>query len=174
MFVNLEQAKKLIEFNNTIAATQLWLDLGSGTGLFAMALAHYLPAGSKIIAVDKNENSLRKIPADINDVSIETITADFIHDHLDVKGVDGILMANSIYYVKDKEKFLRRIAPLLKANRWFLLVEYDRQRGNQWVPYPLTVNAAKDLFGKAGYSNFMVLDKIPSVYGEEIYAALVH
>lgn len=170
--MNLEQAKKLIAFKNTMYARQLWLDLGSGTGLFTIALASYLPQDSKIIAIDKNKNALRQLPAQINSIGIETITTDFIHDALDVKTVDGILMANSLHYVKDKKTFLGKLTHLQKTNAFFLLVEYNRTKANQWVPYPITIDAAQELFKSAGYLNFQLLNKIPSVYGDEMYAAL--
>jgi ubiquinone/menaquinone biosynthesis C-methylase UbiE len=171
--MDLEQAKELIAFKNTISIPQLWIDLGAGRGLFTRALASYLPPGSKIIAVDKNENALRQLPAEVNSINIETITADFIVDTLDVKAVDGILMANSLHYVKDKETFLRKLTHLRKTNAFFLLVEYDRTRANQWVLYPITIDAAKELFKSAGYLNFQLLNTTPSAYGDEMYAALI-
>jgi 2-polyprenyl-3-methyl-5-hydroxy-6-metoxy-1,4-benzoquinol methylase len=79
-----------------------------------------------------------------------------------------------LHYVKDKASFLRTLAPLLKTNGYFLLVEYNRTRANQWVPYPLTINDAKLLFKKAGYVNFEVLNKRPSAFGDEMYAAIIN
>jgi ubiquinone/menaquinone biosynthesis C-methylase UbiE len=172
--MNVKQATELIAFESRVSFPQLWLDLGAGTGLFTVALAHYLPAASKIIAVDTDVKALKQIPAHINTVSIETRMANFIDDALDVKAVDGILMANSLHYVKDKASFLRTLAPLLKTNGYFLLVEYNRTRANQWVPYPLTINDAKLLFKKAGYVNFEVLNRRPSAFGDEMYAAIIN
>jgi ubiquinone/menaquinone biosynthesis C-methylase UbiE len=172
--MNLEQAKELIAFENRGLNPQLWLDLGAGTGLFTVALANYLPATSKIIAVDTNAKALKQIPANVNSVGIETRMADFIDDALDVKAADGILMANSLHYVEDKVSFLNKLAPLLKTNGYFLLVEYNRTRANQWVPYPLTINDANLLFKKAGYLNFGVLNKRPSAFGDEMYAAIIN
>jgi ubiquinone/menaquinone biosynthesis C-methylase UbiE len=117
--MNLKQATELIAFENNVSTPQLWLDLGCGTGLFSIALANHLPAGSKIIAADKNKKALQQLPARINNVAIETRVADFIDDVLDVKEADGILMANSLHYVKDKENFLHRLVPMLKKMRFF-------------------------------------------------------
>jgi ubiquinone/menaquinone biosynthesis C-methylase UbiE len=172
--MNLKQATGLIAFEKQGSSPQLWLDLGAGTGLFTLALTNYLPATSKIIAVDTNAKSLKQIPATINTVSIETRVTNFIDDALDVKEADGILMANSLHYVKDKTSFLSRLIPVLKTNGCFLLVEYDRTKANQWVPYPLTISDAKLLFKKAGYVNFELLNKKSSAYGGEMYAAIVN
>jgi ubiquinone/menaquinone biosynthesis C-methylase UbiE len=172
--MNLRDATVFISFENKNPLPQLWLDLGCGTGLFTLALAGNLPPGSKIIAVDKDEKALKKIPATVNDVVIQTLAADFVYDALDVKEVDGILMANSLHYVKDKETLLRKLISSMKTNGIFLIVEYDRQAGNQWVPYPLTIDAAKTLFKSLGYSGLHVLNKRPSVFGGHyMYAAII-
>lgn len=153
---------------------QLWLDLGCGTGLFTVALTGNLPAGSKIIAIDKDEKALRKIPAAVNDVVIQTMAADFVNDAWDVKEVDGILIANALHYVKDKEILLKKLKASMKATGVFLIVEYDRSAANQWVPYPLTIDAAKALFKSLGYLGFHVLNKRPSAYGGYyMYAAII-
>ena len=172
--MNLKDATVFISFENENPQPQLWLDLGCGTGLFTSALAGNLPPGSKIIAIDKDEEALKKIPATVNNVVIQTLAADFVYDALDVKEADGILMANSLHYVKDKETLLKKLISSMKTNGFFLIVEYDRHAGNQWVPYPLTIDAAKALFKGLRYSGFQVLNKRPSVFGGHyMYAAII-
>ena len=169
-----EEATAFISFENKNPLPQLWLDLGCGTGLFTLALAANLPPGSKIIAIDNDEKALRKIPATVNDVGIQTRAADFVYDALDVKEVDGILMANSLHYAKEKETLLKRLSSSMKTNGTFLIVEYDRQAGNQWVPYPLSIDAAKALFKSLGYAGVHVLNRKPSVFGGHyMYAAII-
>jgi ubiquinone/menaquinone biosynthesis C-methylase UbiE len=173
--MNLKDATAFIMFQNNKPSPQLWLDLGCGTGLFTLALAANLPSGSKIIAVDKDKNALRKIPAIQNDVFIETIVADFESDTLDVNSVDGILMSNSLHYVKDKETLLKKLLLSMKANGIFVIVEYDREASNPWVPYPLTIHAAKALFISLGHSDFHLLNKRKSAFGRyDMYAAIVN
>src|SRR4051812_40258291 len=172
--MNQQDATEFILFENKNPQPQLWLDLGCGTGLFTLALAGNLPADSKIIAIDKDEKALRTIPATVNGVVIQTMAADFVYDALDVKEVDGILMANSLHYVKDKETLLKKLISSMKTNGFFLVVEYDRHRGNQWVPYPLTIDAAKALFKSLGYTGLHVLNKRPSVFGRHaMYAVII-
>lgn len=172
--MNQRDATEFILFENKNPQPQLWLDLGCGTGLFTLALAGNLPPGSKIIAIDKDEKALRTIPATVNDVVIQTMAADFVYDVLDVKEVDGILMANSLHYVKDKETLLKKLISSMKTNGFFLIVEYERDSGNQWVPYPLTIAAAKALFKNLGYPGVHVLNKRPSVFGgHTMYAAVI-
>jgi ubiquinone/menaquinone biosynthesis C-methylase UbiE len=172
--MNRRDATVFISFENKNLLPQLWLDLGCGTGLFTQALAGNLPPASKIIAVDKDEKALRKIPAIVNDVVIQTRAADFVYDALDVKEVDGMLIANLLHYVNDKETLLKKLSSSMKTNGIFLIVEYDRQTNNQWVPYPLTIDAAKALFKSLGYPSFHVLHKRRSAFGGfDMYAAII-
>jgi ubiquinone/menaquinone biosynthesis C-methylase UbiE len=171
--MNLKQATELIAFENPELSPQFWLDLGCGSGLFTIALTRYLTAGSTILAVDKDVKALKQIAASANGVAIETMLADFSYDALKLKEVDGILMANSLHYVKEKERFLKRLVSLFKGNPLFLIVEYDRTNANSWVPYPLSIDAAKDLFKSVGCPGFTVLNTRPSVYGEYMYAAMI-
>jgi len=169
-----KEATEFISFENNNPLPQLWLDLGCGIGLFTLALAGNLPPGSKIVAIDKDEEALKKIPATVNDVVIQTMAADFVFDAFDIKEVDGILMANSLHYVKNKETLLKKLISSMKTNGIFLIVEYDRHGGNQWVPYPLTIDAANALFKSLGYSGFRVLNKRLSMFGGHyMYAALI-
>jgi SAM-dependent methyltransferase len=172
--MNPKEAAEFILFDNKNPQPQLWLDLGCGTGLFTVALAGNLPAGSKIIAIDKDEKALRKLPPSVKDVVIQTMPADFVSDALDVTEVDGILIANSLHYVRDKEILLEKLGSSMKTNGVFLIVEYDRKAGNRWVPYPLTIDGANALFKSLGYPGFHVLNKRPSVYGGHyMYAAII-
>jgi hypothetical protein len=60
--------------------------------------------------------------------------------------LDGILMANSLHYLRHQSAFIRKSASQLRAHHQFLIVEYDLRRGNPWVPYPLDQGAARQLF----------------------------
>ena len=57
---------------------------------------------------------------------------------LSLPPLDGIVMANSLHYFKDREKILRHALSFLKLNGALLLVEYNVDSGNMWVPYPLS------------------------------------
>jgi hypothetical protein len=70
------------------------------------------------------------------DVTLHTRQADFTHP-LDLPPLDGIIMANALHFVRDKRPLLQQLRGYLKANGRFLLVEYDTDHGNHWVPHPL-------------------------------------
>jgi SAM-dependent methyltransferase len=153
----------------------IWADLGCGDGTFTRALAHLLAAGSAVHAVDLDDAALRNIPAEAHDVRIVTHHADFTRMPWPFdERLDGILMANSLHYVRDQEAFIRQCDGHLKADGRFIVVEYDFERSNRWVPYPVSRRGLTALFTAAGYSSPVWLGSRPSVYQRgEMYAALI-
>jgi ubiquinone/menaquinone biosynthesis C-methylase UbiE len=152
---------------------QAWADLGCGDGTFTVALASVLPAGSTVHAIDKDARALARIPKRHGDVTIVTHAADFTVFPWPVDGLDGVLMANSLHYVRAQAAFLRRVDRVLPRRR-ILLVEYDIAQGNVWVPYPINQTAAVELFHSIGYDVATPLGHVPSSYRRgEIYGLLV-
>ena len=149
-------AIKLIEKGITATTPQRWADLGCGNGTFTLALKSLLPAVSKVIAVDKEHQNLP-----------DFIQADFINDDLALGPLNGILMANSLHYVKNKPPLLQKLNP---PN--FLIVEYDTTRSNLWVPYPVNFKNLNQLAGNLGYQ-ITKLTEHPSRFGGALYSALL-
>jgi len=117
--MELNQAIELIECNYLLSnKPTIWTDLGCGSGLFTNALAGFLAPGSRIFAVDKNINTFKNFSQN-NNVIIEKIKADFIYDELKLQDLDGIMMANSLHYVKDKFSFIKKAGNYLKSNGFF-------------------------------------------------------
>lgn len=143
-----------------------WADLGSGSGVFTQALAALLTAGSRIIAIDDNAAALRQIRSG-DAVSISTLAADFTQP-LSLPPLNGILMANSLHYVKDKAVFLELLKSYLLPGGSILLVEYDLKKGNHWVPWPLPFEDAKMLFADAGFPHTEKISERPSVYNQSL------
>jgi len=173
--MEIQEALSLIR-NEKITGNKIqhWYDLGAGTGTFTIALAHFLGDGSKIVAIDENNASLRKIPSHINQIVIETIKEDFTSSDLPYPDFDGILMANSLHYVKNKFSLIERISKHLKADHYFLIVEYDTEKSNQWVPYPTDFSSLTKLFTELGYRSIEKLGEKKSRYNTgKMYAALI-
>jgi ubiquinone/menaquinone biosynthesis C-methylase UbiE len=151
---------------------QKWADLGCGSGTFTEALAAILPSGSSIVAVDKSLQHLEKTMG--NHVSVDFIQADFERTDLSLSGLDGILLANSLHYVKDKNALIQRLEKYLAADKRFLIVEYDTLSANQWVPYPIDFVRLEDLFTALNYHSVVKLSEGRSLYGRaNLYAAAV-
>jgi len=173
--MQLKEAISLIDHQKfKPAGIQSWYDLGAGTGIFTIALAHVLEPGSKIVAVDNNLAALQNIPGSVNNTNIKTIKQDFTLNDLPYHDFDGILMANSFHYVKDKTGFIQKIKMNLKPLHSFLVVEYDTERPNTWVPYPISFLSLKELFENAGYGSVIKLNERASRYNSNMmYSAMI-
>lgn len=157
-----------------ITNKKIWADLGCGTGTFTLALASLLDNSSTIYAVDADASALSRIPDTYHQTKIEKIRADFVNDALPVDTLDGLLMANSLHFVKNKEAFLEKLKPSLRTDASLLIIEYESKVPNVWVPYPIDFQSLKSLFGRSGYSDISKLNTRASIYGNrQMYAALI-
>ncbi|MBS1575466.1 MAG: class I SAM-dependent methyltransferase [Bacteroidetes bacterium] len=172
--MQLQEAIELIQHDRwKTTGKQTWADFGCGTGLFTYSLAHLLPEGSTIYSIDEDAGALRQIRS-TDKVNIKTIQSDFTLQ-LPLSGLDGILMANSLHYIKDKTGFVHKAAGYMKPGNSFLIVEYDSDKPvKTWVPYPVSFQSLKKIFSDAGYSSIQKLNERRSVYNNGvIYSALV-
>lgn len=147
---------------------QSWYDLGCGTGTFTTALALLLSSGSTIHAVDLDTKALDGIPNQFNGVAIHKIVGDLQSPSLRLPLVDGILMANSLHFIRDQHLLLRR---LLTVTERFLIVEYERFRPSSWVPYPVGFSRLGELFSEVGVERVEKFATLPSRFGGALYAA---
>jgi ubiquinone/menaquinone biosynthesis C-methylase UbiE len=150
-----------------------WADLGCGSGLFTYALASLLKDESTIYAVDKNISSFNK-NSSLKNILIKPVELNFEKTDLPFNKLDGILMANSLHYVKNKKDFLEKIKICLNANGCFLIVEYDMEAANHWVPYPINFSSLKKLFHDVGFSFVEKINERPSFFNRaNLYSAIV-
>jgi ubiquinone/menaquinone biosynthesis C-methylase UbiE len=153
----------------------VWADLGSGSGAFTLALADLLGASGHIYSVDKERRVLREQEQTMRSlfpsVAVEFLVADFTQ-RLALPPLDGIVMANSLHYVRDKGAVLQRIHAYLKPGGRLLLVEYNVDRGNLWVPYPLSYPTWERMAQQNNFSDTQLLERVPSRFLGEIYSAI--
>jgi trans-aconitate methyltransferase len=152
------------------SSPQTWADLGAGKGLFSEALFSILQPGSTIHAVDLNKQpNLQHHP------SIIFHQADFVKDKLTIPTLDGIVMANSLHYVQEQVACIKQLKTHLRNGAGvFILIEYDTDRANQWVPFPVSFARAQWIFGEAGFSKIKKIGERQSMYSRDsIYAALI-
>ncbi|MBC9797338.1 methyltransferase domain-containing protein [Sinomicrobium weinanense] len=153
----------------TLRSSGNWADLGCGTGIFSMALSHYLPEDSIVYAVDRT-NYFHQ-----DSEKVRFIKADFVKDPLPLKALDGILMANALHYVKDQLSFLKKLSTYIKPGAKFIVIEYDKTVPiPAWVPYPVSFARLTDIFQSLGYTSVEKIGEKASIYGNDmIYAALI-
>lgn len=149
-----------------------WADLGCGSGTFTKALASLLGNSSKIYAVDKESQRIKSDEASM--ATIEFVKLDFIRDTLPFSDVDGILMANALHYVKDKPAFIEKLRNLLTADGQLVIVEYDTEIRNPWIPYPISFDNLTKTFPSYGFRRIQKIGERSSIYrADKMYACLI-
>ena len=152
-------------------SNETWADLGCGSGTFTKALATVLGPAGKIYAVDKEYQT---IVSDQNEATLQFIQLDFVREAFSFYNLDGILMANALHYVQDKPSFLEKIRKHLKPQGQMIIVEYDTERQNRWVPYPINFKNLQAVFTSLGCKNIYKIGERPSIYqSAKMYAASV-
>ena len=143
---------------------QLWADLGCGNGLFSRALASLLPPQSRILCIDNARLSWEL--SETNNVELEFIQADFTRYEFENGKFDGFIMANSLHYIENKSLLINRLFPALQPNGSIVIVEYDSESANCWVPYPITYEKLKILFLN---NKVTKIGERPSRFGSKMY-----
>ena len=153
----------------------VWADWGSGSGAFTLALADILAPSATIVAVDKDKGALRNLQKSVQSrfpaIRLETIVADFTRP-LILPSLQGVIMANSLHFYQNKLPILRQVQDYLQSDGRLLLVEYDTDRGNRWVPHPLSFPAWQTLATDAGFRQTQLLATRPSSFLGQIYSAV--
>ena len=152
-----------------------WADLGSGRGAFTLALADLIGPTGHIYSVDKDQRALRDqesaMSAQFPLSNVRYIVADFSKP-LDLPPLDGVVMANSLHFLRKKDETLQLVRGYLKPGGRLLLVEYNADRGNMWVPYPLSYGTWEKLARQNGFTTTRLLATRPSRVMADIYSAI--
>ncbi|MGD0879138.1 MAG: class I SAM-dependent methyltransferase [Anaerolineales bacterium] len=152
-----------------------WADLGAGSGAFTLALRELVGRQAILYAVDRDRLRLGELERAWrvrfgNDDGLHLLPADFTRP-LDLPELDGLLMANSLHFHKDKLSLLRHVSTLLKPGGRLLVVEYNVDAGNVWVPYPCSFKRFQQLAAGAGFITPRRLATHPSSFLREFYSA---
>jgi len=161
--MKLQDAINLIEGGEPFGSEPLrWADLGSGSGLFSRALAFLLPRSSKVLCLDRDAQHFKDMT--IDGVKLEFTIGDFTTYDFGHTTFDGFMLANSIHFVQDKKALLANLRDRLKTKGRLLLIEYESQIANAWVPYPIPFADLISLGETLGFRSARKLGKYDSIY----------
>lgn len=153
----------------------VWADWGAGAGAFTLALAELIGPTGEIYAVDKDGGALRQqeraMHAQFPQTTVHYQTADFTHP-LQLPPLDGLVMANSLHFQRNQLAVVQMVRRYLRPGGRLLIVEYNIQRGNFAVPYPVPYTAWETLAQQAGFAQTRLLATRPSRFLHEIYSAV--
>jgi ubiquinone/menaquinone biosynthesis C-methylase UbiE len=163
--------------NGMATQGETWGDFGSGAGAFTLALADLLGPSGEIYSLDQDPNALREQERAMRErfpsTTVHYLHADFTQQ-LDLPALDGIVMANALHFQRptDKDAVLEKIFHHLRPGGRLILVEYNVDRGNIWVPYPLSYATWEIVAARNGFVATRLLARVPSRFLGEIYSAL--
>jgi ubiquinone/menaquinone biosynthesis C-methylase UbiE len=161
--------------DGVLGSGETWADLGSGEGAFTLALADLLGPTGSIHTVDRDGTALQVqlqiFREAFPNTKIMPLVADFTKP-LELPPLDGVVMANSLHFVRDKQAVLRRVGGYLRPGGRLVLVEYDSDHGNPWVPFPLSFGTWTIVAAQAGFRDTRLLASIASRFLGSIYSAV--
>jgi ubiquinone/menaquinone biosynthesis C-methylase UbiE len=173
--MNHEDHVRLIEGGIGHGRGGVWADFGAGSGAFTLALRDVAGSEVEIIAVDRDRSSLRDLQAAMErrfpGTRLRLLDAD-ITGQIPLPPLDGIVAANAIHYARDHAGLLQRWRGYLKRGGRLVVVEYDAEVGNRWVPYPMSFTALGRVAPGAGFAAPALLATVPSRYLGRMYAAV--
>jgi SAM-dependent methyltransferase len=156
-----------------------WADIGAGEGAFTLALADLLGPGGRILSIDRDRGALERneeaVHARFPAVALTTVVADFTRPLPPATGeLDGLVAANSLHYVPRAAQagVVRSLAAHLRPGGRFVVVEYDADRGNPWVPHPFSAGSWARLAADAGLVDARPIGRVPSRFLGGIYSAV--
>lgn len=151
-----------------------WADFGAGWGAFTLALADLIGTQGTIYAIDKDGRALTELEKALQSrfpgTELHTLNADFARP-IELPLLDGAIMANSLHFHREKHPILRQVYQYLKPGAILVVVEYNADRGNPWVPFPFSYSTWEDMAASAGFINTRLLSRRPSRNLSEIYSA---
>ena len=154
-----------------------WADIGAGQGAFTLALADLLGPGASIVAVDRDAGALaanaRTVAGRFPGTHLTTLVGD-LRGPLDLPALDGLVAANSLHFVARGEQptAIAGLAAHLRPGAPFVVVEYDADRGNHWVPQPFSAAAWPALATSAGLVGAREVARVPSRFLGAIHASV--
>ena len=153
----------------------VWADMGCGDGIFTSALYTLIRPDGEIYAVDRDQYALdaltRHFAESYPDAALHPVCSDFTRE-LKLPALDGMVMANSLHFIMNKAPVLSRLIRLLKPGGRLIIVEYNANRGNPAVPYPMDDQNWLMLATQVGLREARILSRIPSSFLGEMYAGI--
>jgi SAM-dependent methyltransferase len=128
-----------------------------------------------IFSVDKDRSALarqQKAPGHrFAQAPTSVVLGDF-REPLELPPLDGVVMANSLHFTDDKAPVLKLVHSYLKPSGRLIVVEYDVDSGNPWVPFPFSFATWSRLAVASGFSKPVLIGRHESRWLRGLYSAV--
>lgn len=156
----------------------VWADFGSGQGAYTLALAELIGPGSTLYSIDRDPSALatqaKLMASKFPEIQLHQLNADFMFPlEPALPLLDGLVMANALHLVPQHQKaeVVKLIKSYLKPGGRWLLVDYNADHGNAWVPYPLSYGSWETLAREYGFEQMRLVATHPDNFLKEVYSA---
>ena len=180
------KTRKLMNYDDRVAliregvrgAGRRWLQLGDDglrQGLFALALADVLGPGGEILTNDFGNDVVLDTPWWIRRQfpQVQVAARAFnISDGIPYGPFDGVLAANALHSVEDRDPVLREIRFSLAPGGRLVIVEYDTDHGNPLVPHPFSFETWRREGPTVGYTEPRLIGRVAGFFMGGTYAAV--
>jgi ubiquinone/menaquinone biosynthesis C-methylase UbiE len=151
-----------------------WADFGSGRGAFTLALAGLIGLQGVIYSVDKSQSALkqqqRSMESRFPGLEVHYRQVDFSRP-LVLPLLDGLVVANALHFLREKDKTVALLRDYLRPDGRFLVVEYNTDRGNHWVPHPFSFPTRPFITRRNGLPRTELPTTAPGRFLRSFYAA---
>lgn len=125
-----KRLRPLLSILDKTKTSTLWMDIGSGDGLFSRILEEILPK-STVIQCDITDY------ASYGQLGIRSYIQKL---GIRPKSLNGIICSQVFHYLdySQQEKVLNELNKYLVNNGVLLIIEYKLNRSYSWIPFPLS------------------------------------
>lgn len=119
-------------------------DIGSGSGYFALRLAHHVGANGRVYAVDVNPDMMRHLTRRIRDLRLLNVVPVFAppDDPMLPQPVDRFLIVNVWHHIEDQAGYLDKMKKGLKPGGQVIMIDFHKR--DLPVGPPLAMKIARD------------------------------
>ena len=147
-------------------------DVGAGTGYFTVRIAHAVGPEGRVLAHDISPEMLgfleRRLEAEqLENVELKQVERD--DAMLPEKGVDAIIMVDTIHYIKERTEYVKRLREGLRPSGRFIVIDYRVKPWEErpWGPPPqqqIPKEQLNDEIEEAGFKRVDDYDFLPEQY----------
>ncbi len=148
-------------------------DIGCGTGVYTIALAHGVGITGQVYSVDVHREALHTLAGTLDKrgiVNVEMIWADVEKSvPIDAYSLDAVVISNVLFQFDKIDKALITIARLIKPGGQLLVVEWSDSHGGLG-PHTSNVIQEEQAINLVQKHGFRILKRLPA--GDYHYAFL--
>jgi len=149
-------------------------DIGCGTGVYTIALAHEVGVMGQVYAVDVHRDALHTLAGTLDKrgiVNVEMLWSDVEKSiSIDAYSLDAVVISNVLFQLSNIGKVLSLVSNLIKPEGQLLVVEWTDSHGGIG-PHPSHVVQEEQAIALAQSHGFRLLKRLPA--GDYHYAFIV-